>query len=185
MVQRLGIASAAAFVLVVSTLNNAQTPAPAPARVDFATEIRPIFRQYCVDCHGPKAQKNGLRLDRRKDAMRGGTIAVIGPGNADGSRLYHRLVGDRFGMQMPPTGPLPAEKIARITAWINQGAEWPDALGSAGHRNGCDGQVPPFTADEVGRMAAARQPSADRGKHGAVHGHHDDGLEGVCTRSTA
>ena len=61
----------------------------APPKVDFATQVQPIFRQYCVDCHGTKEQKNGFRLDRRSDAMRGGTIAVIGPGNAAGSRLYH------------------------------------------------------------------------------------------------
>ncbi len=128
---RLSLVSAFALVVTVSTVDRAQqTPSASQAasKVDFATEIRPIFRQYCIDCHGPREQKNGLRLDRRKDAMRGGTIAVIGPGNSDGSRLYHRLIGDRFGMQMPPTGPLPAEKVARIKAWIDQGAEWPDAV---------------------------------------------------------
>lgn len=99
-----------------------------PAKVDFATDIQPILRQQCVTCHGPKQQKNGLRLDRRRDAMRGGTIAVIGPGNAEGSRLYNKLIGDKFGPRMPPTGALPPEQIAKIKAWIDQGAEWPDAL---------------------------------------------------------
>ena len=45
--------------------------------------------------------------------MRGGTIAVIGPGNADGSRLYHRLIGDKFGIQMPPTGALAGRTRSR------------------------------------------------------------------------
>ena len=115
-------------IVVLSASNPAQSTQSKPAKVDFATEIQPILRQHCISCHGPKEQKNGLRLDRRKDAMRGGTIAVIGPGNAEGSRLYHRLVGDRFGIQMPPTGALPPDTIARIKAWIDQGAEWPDAL---------------------------------------------------------
>ena len=128
MFQRLIVLSAVALVVAAVTANHAQSPARPPAKVDFATEIQPILRQNCIKCHGPKEQKNGLRLDRRKDAMRGGTIAVIGPGNAEGSRLYHRLIGDKFGIQMPPTGPLPADKIARIKAWIDQGAEWPDAL---------------------------------------------------------
>ena len=128
MFQRLSVLSAVALVVAAATANHAQSQARPPAKVDFATEIQPILRQNCIKCHGPKEQKNGLRLDRRKDAMRGGTIAVIGPGNAEGSRLYHRLIGDKFGIQMPPTGPLPADKIARIKAWIDQGAEWPDAL---------------------------------------------------------
>jgi ankyrin repeat protein len=60
--------------------------------------------------------------------MGGGTIAVIGPGNSEGSRLYLRLIGSAFGLQMPPTGALKPEQIAIIKAWIDQGAEWPDAL---------------------------------------------------------
>ena len=71
---------------------------------------------------------NGLRLDRRADAMRGGTQSVIGPGNADGSKLYHRLVGTSMGTRMPPSGPLGADDIATLKAWIDQGADWPDEL---------------------------------------------------------
>jgi len=99
-----------------------------PAKVDFVRDVQPILRQQCYSCHGPTEQKNGLRLDRRKDALRGGTIAVIGPGNADGSRLYQRLIGDHFGIQMPPTGPLPPAQIATVKQWIDEGAEWPDAV---------------------------------------------------------
>ena len=99
-----------------------------PAKVDFARDVQLIFKAHCIACHGPSQQMNRLRLDRRSDAMRGGTIAVIGPGNADGSRLYLRLIGDRFGLQMPPTGALSAEQIKIIKTWIDQGAEWPDQL---------------------------------------------------------
>lgn len=69
---------------------------------------------------------NGLRLDRRRDAMKGGTIAVIAPRNSEASRLYLRLVGNRYGAQMPLTGSLTQEQINVIKAWIDQGAEWPD-----------------------------------------------------------
>src|SRR5688500_13166304 len=143
--QRPVVVAATALVLAVSALNHAQSPAPLAAKVDFATEIQPLLRQHCISCHGPKEQKNGLRLDRRKDAMRGGTIAVIGPGNAEGSRLYHRLIGDKFGIQMPPTGALPPDKVAKIKAWIDQGAEWPDALA---------GDKPPTIADPAATRLA-------------------------------
>ncbi len=102
--------------------------AQVPAKVDFARDVQPIFKAHCIACHGPSQQMNRLRLDRRSDAMRGGTITVIGPGNADGSRLYLRLIGDKFGLQMPPTGALTAEQIKIIKTWIDQGAEWPDQL---------------------------------------------------------
>jgi hypothetical protein len=100
----------------------------APAKVDFGTDVQPIFRARCYDCHGPEQQMNRLRLDRRADAMRGGSQTDIGPGNADGSRLYHRLIGTKFGTRMPPGQPLPAHEVAIIKAWIDQGAEWPDEL---------------------------------------------------------
>ena len=95
-------------------------------KVDFKRDVQPIFKANCAGCHGPTLHKNGFRLDRRSDAMRGGTIAVIGPGNAAGSRLYLRLIGSDYGMQMPPTGPLDAARIEIIKNWIDQGAVWPD-----------------------------------------------------------
>ncbi len=99
-----------------------------PAKIDFARDVQPLFKAHCTTCHGPKKQNNGFRLDRRRDAMRGGTINMIGPGNADASRLYLRLIGDSVGLQMPPEGPLSPEQIKVIKAWIDQGAVWPDAV---------------------------------------------------------
>jgi ankyrin repeat protein len=101
--------------------NSGQTP----AKVDFRRDVQPIFRTNCYGCHGPTRQMNNFRLDRRRDAMRGGTLSVIGPGNSAGSKLYLRLIGKGF-RQMPPTGALPSQQIDIIKAWIEQGAEWPD-----------------------------------------------------------
>ena len=110
------------FVCLFSSALLAQVP----DQVDFRRDVQPIFKANCIGCHGPSMQKNGFRLDRRRDAMRGGTIAVIGPGNSAGSRIYRRLIGSEFGLQMPPTGPLDAERIEIIRKWIDQGAVWPD-----------------------------------------------------------
>jgi ankyrin repeat protein len=138
-------AAAAAILVVGLYAERARTQSP--AKVDFARDVQPILRQSCVGCHGPTQQMAGFRLDRRRDAMRGGTIAVIGPGNSDGSRLYQRLIGSEFGGQMPPTGALSADKVAIIKAWIDQGAEWPDALA---------GDQPPAPADpDASRLIAA------------------------------
>src|SRR5262249_61847190 len=94
-------------------------------------------RQHCVGWHGPNIHQNGLRLDRRRDAMRGGTGPVIGRGNGS-SILYMRLVGSDFGPQMPPTGALPVDQIATIKSWLEQGAEWPDEAA---------GETPPAPLD--------------------------------------
>jgi hypothetical protein len=124
------IAAAALSVCVFFGISRAQEP----HQVDFGRDVQPIFKSKCLGCHGPVQQKNGLRLDRRSDAMRGGTITVIGPGNSAGSRLYLRLAGGEYGLQMPPTGPLSPAELNIIKDWIDQGAEWPDAL---------SGEIPP------------------------------------------
>ena len=63
-------------------------------KIDFRLDVQPILKANCIGCHGPSQQMNNFRLDRRRDAMRGGTIAVITRGNSDGSRLYRRLIGN-------------------------------------------------------------------------------------------
>ena len=147
--------SGAVALLCVAGIGSTANHAQSVKKVDFATEVLPILRQNCITCHGPKEQKNGFRLDRRKDAMRGGTIAMIGPGNADGSRLYQKLIGSHFGPQMPPTGALPAAQIATIKAWIDQGAEWPDAL---------SGDVAPAPADPSATALMEAIRAGDRSK---------------------
>ncbi len=106
--------------------------------IDFGRDVQPLFKAHCYECHGPKQQKNGFRLDRRRDALRGGTITMIGPGNSAASRLYLKLVTDQYGPQMPPTGPLEPEQLNIIKLWIDQGAKWPDDLA---------GETPPAPPD--------------------------------------
>src|SRR3954471_1298418 len=125
--KRLSLFVAVVGVIATAAVWTRATGAQAPATVDFVADVQPILRQQCYGCHGPTQQMNGFRLDRRRDAMRGGTIAVIGPGNSEGSRLYHRLIGNTYGPQMPPTGALGAEQIRILKDWIDQGAVWPDA----------------------------------------------------------
>jgi ankyrin repeat protein len=113
--------------LTVSRLS-AQTAA---AGVDFARDVQPLLRANCYGCHGPSLQNGSLRLDRRRDVMPnrvGANGARIVPGNSGVSRVYLRVAGTSAGLQMPPSGALPAEQIAIIKAWIDQGAPWPDAF---------------------------------------------------------
>src|SRR5690242_15819231 len=96
-------------------------------KVDFARDVQPLLRQNCVGCHGPSQQMGGLRLDRKSSVFKNGLRRVV-PGSSENSFLIHRLNGDGPGLSMPPTGPLKPEQIAVIKTWIEQGAEWPDAL---------------------------------------------------------
>jgi ankyrin repeat protein len=94
--------------------------------VDFATDVQPILRAHCVECHGPDKQKAGMRLDRKSSAMKAFSRRIV-PGSSENSMVYHRLIGE-FGQPMPPDGGVKPNQIAILKAWIDQGAEWPDAL---------------------------------------------------------
>ncbi|HTM26690.1 MAG TPA: ankyrin repeat domain-containing protein, partial [Vicinamibacterales bacterium] len=123
---RQSLMAALAAACLVSIHSSAQAPAN-PTKIDFVRDVQPIFQQHCYECHGADKQMNGLRLDRRHEAMRGGTVAVIGRGSSASSRLYLRLIGTQFGERMPKDGHLTPDQIETIKAWIDQGAEWPDA----------------------------------------------------------
>ena len=76
------------FVLVTFLAALALTLSPsqhASGKVDFRRDVQPIFKQFCIECHGPSQQQHGFRLDRRRDAMRGGTGTVIVPGSSAAS----------------------------------------------------------------------------------------------------
>ena len=99
-----------------------------PAKVDFAKDIQPIFQSHCYKCHGETSSKNGLRLDRKLDALKGGDSGkVINPGNASDSILYRYIAALPNALAMPPKGPaLSSKEIELFKTWINQGAKWPD-----------------------------------------------------------
>ena len=99
-----------------------------PAKVDFARDIQPLFEKHCYECHGPKQQKNGFRLDRRSRAMAGVVRANIIPGMSASSRVYRRVLDSDSGPQMPLEDTLTDQEIDTIRQWIDEGAHWPDEL---------------------------------------------------------
>ena len=109
----------------------AQTTAPnqaylQPAAVDFARDVEPLLKERCYVCHGPQQQMNGLRLDRREDALRGSySGVVIVPGNSGESKLIRLVAGGEKGIVMPLGGTRLADKeVELLRAWIDQGAPW-------------------------------------------------------------
>lgn len=105
----------------------------ADKKVDFEKEIYPLFKEFCIDCHGPKKKKGRYRIDTKegKDGAfkidRDG-VAFIKPGDSKNSRLTHMMCDMIDEMLMPPpeADQLSKEQIGLIRAWIDQGAKWPD-----------------------------------------------------------
>lgn len=108
-------------------------PPAATGTVDFATQVQPLFAARCIGCHGEAQQFNGLRLDRKSEALRGGHSGPsILPGNSAESRLIHLVAGYEVKVLMPPSGdPLTAEQVGLLRAWIDQGTQWPDEAAAA------------------------------------------------------
>jgi len=121
-------------------------PAESASKVDFAKDVMPILRQNCAGCHGPAQQVSGFRVDRRSIVInRRGVV----PGSSENSFLFHRISGNAYGMQMPPTGALRPEQIQTIKSWIDQGAEWPDSLAN-------EADLPPLDPKAVAMVESLR-----------------------------
>ena len=126
----------AAALLAGSVLARAQAPVPAspatpatPATqaIDFARDIQPIFEQYCYQCHGQTTARGRLRLHAPEFIRKGGASGpAIAPGKSHESLLMRRVLGLGGDERMPRDGdPLPGPAIARLRAWIDQGAPIP------------------------------------------------------------
>ncbi|MCH5376995.1 MAG: DUF1549 domain-containing protein, partial [Planctomycetes bacterium] len=103
-----------------------EAPSAERARVvDFATDIYPIFRRACFECHGPERQEADLRLDMRDSVFDAGMIL---PGDPENSELLRRTTLPRDDAEvMPARGqPLARREIEMIRAWIQRGAVWPE-----------------------------------------------------------
>jgi mono/diheme cytochrome c family protein len=108
-------------------------PPAAGIQVDFARDIKPIFEDNCLRCHGPLKPKSDFRLDNLQDALMGGDDNTndIVPGNSDKSLLIHYVAGQVEDMEMPPIGKgsrLTTNQIALLRAWIDQGVNWNTGL---------------------------------------------------------
>ncbi len=99
------------------------------SKVDFSTQIRPLLKQKCFDCHGSESQESHLRLDLRSAALRGGDSGepALVPGQSEGSHLIQLVSGREAGRVMPPDPEqrLTETEIALLKKWIDEGALWP------------------------------------------------------------
>ena len=158
----------------------AQAPAAAPVgKVDFATDVLPILRTNCVECHGPDKQRAGMRVDRKSSVMKTFSRRVV-PGSSENSFLYHRIMGE-FGSQMPPDGALKPAQIAIIKAWIDQGAEWPDALANEIDKPAPDARAVAMV-ESIAQERSAGLYEGSRCRSGAAECARPGGVDSVYVR---
>jgi ankyrin repeat protein len=118
------MAAACLSALMIAGSTAAQPPGGAPPGppVDFNTNVRPIFVNRCVSCHGAAVQRGGLRLDDRDAALKGAASGpVIVPGHSDKSKLYQMVASKK----MPLDDELSVLELQALKDWIDGGAQWP------------------------------------------------------------
>lgn len=110
--------------LVLSSLLLAISPLRSNA-VDYLTEVLPIMKEHCWDCHSNETEvKGNVALDPDVLFDQIGKYNIIRPGNAAESGFVERLKLDETHNDfMPRKGkPLPKREIEKIEAWIQAGA---------------------------------------------------------------
>jgi mono/diheme cytochrome c family protein len=128
MKRRLYLALAALPLAPLAALDAAG--APAPAKVEFSRDVRPILSENCFACHGfdKAARKADLRLDTQEGATAttDGVTAVV-PGKPEASELFARIMTDDEDDLMPPKKSgkhLTAAQKEILKRWIEQGATY-------------------------------------------------------------
>lgn len=93
--------------------------------VSFKKEIAPLLLDNCLACHGPKKAEGGYRVDTFERVMKAGDSGAAGfaAKMLDASEAYRRIVTADVKERMPFEGdPLPADKIALLKRWLEEGA---------------------------------------------------------------
>ncbi len=108
-------------------------PAPTPklTDVDFRRDVFPILKSHCFECHQGEYADSGVRLDVREEVLghSSGSPAVV-PGKSGQSRMIELITAaEDVEEKMPPEGErLPKKEVELLTAWIDQGMAWDEAM---------------------------------------------------------
>jgi mono/diheme cytochrome c family protein len=120
----------AVWTAATGSLFAAETPDP--RAIHFETDVRPILREHCLDCHGASDEiEGGLDLRLVRFMLRGGDSGpAIVPGRPDDSHLLELV---RSGEMPPGEHRVPEEQVAVLERWIAGGAttvrDEPESIG--------------------------------------------------------
>lgn len=106
-------------------------PAATKQGVTYEKDIKPLFENSCLKCHGAERPKSKYRVDSREATIKGGSsddlAVVVGKSEKSPIVLFSADLVEE--MEMPPIDKrekypaLTKDQIALIRAWIDQGAK--------------------------------------------------------------
>ena len=148
-----------------------------PAPVSYNADIRPIFNDKCIACHGGVKQSSGFSVLFREEALqpaKSGLHAIV-PGNAEESELMRRITHTDPEERMPADHEsLDDEEIRLLRKWIDEGAAWethwayikpsrdltPPNMNNSWVSNGIDG----FVLEKMREAGVSPAPEATKEK---------------------
>ncbi|HEU4858554.1 MAG TPA: DUF1553 domain-containing protein [Chitinophagaceae bacterium] len=96
-------------------------------KIDYNTQVKPIFNKKCIACHGGVKAKSNFSLLFREDALKpakSGKYPIV-PGKPGESEMIRRITEKDEEERMPyKHDPLSKEEISILKKWIKQGAAW-------------------------------------------------------------
>src|SRR5256885_2342549 len=97
--------------------------APAPALIDYDTQVHAIIADHCLKCHSAALKSGALSLETYDGLMAGGrTGPAVVPGHGKESLIIQHLTGEVLPQMPNGVPPLPDSDMATIRLWIDQGA---------------------------------------------------------------
>lgn len=144
------------FLLLSAVFVIAPAAAPAEEKVNYETQIQPIFMQHCIGCHGEKKASAKMRLHTVAALQEKWKVdaELIVAGKPEESELYKRLVLPADDKKRMPqkADPLPKETTDLIARWIKEGATLPGQPAPPPEN-------PPVPADKPAEPPAAEKPA--------------------------
>src|SRR5262245_48926681 len=103
----------------------AEPASPAPAKVSFYKDIRPIFQQHCQGCHQPAKAQGGYVLTEYAELLKPGNTGKepVVKGKPEASHLVQQITPQAGKVAMPKDkDPLINVQVDKIKQWIAEGA---------------------------------------------------------------
>src|SRR4051794_31421085 len=109
----------------------------------YEKQVLPVLKASCLKCHGddPKKVKGGLLLTSRAAVLKGGdTGPAFDAKNPDASLLL-KAVHYKDGLEMPPSGKLPADTVKLFEQWVKAGLPFTPSKDDATQQHGRGGAL--------------------------------------------
>jgi hypothetical protein len=122
-------------------IDDSKLPPPSTrTNITFVSDIKPLFEQSCIRCHGADRARAGIKLDTRENVIKGGregALFEVGKSGKSTLVIAISMLDPKIAMPPmarnqkpdappanPPSGPRPLTpgEVGLVRAWIDQGA---------------------------------------------------------------